>query len=52
MDCLYCQNNDTLHSLMIEIAELCVSHVSLFKEQIYRGVAMWRTMDMWTTSIC
>lgn len=25
-DCLYCQNNETLHNLMIEIAPLSVSH--------------------------
>lgn len=37
MECLYCQNNDTLHNLMIEIAELSVSRVFLFKEQTYRG---------------
>ena len=24
-DCLYCQNNETLHNLMIEIAPLSVS---------------------------
>lgn len=36
-DCLYCQNNDTLHDLMIEIAHLGVSRVFLFKEQTYRG---------------
>jgi diadenosine tetraphosphate (Ap4A) HIT family hydrolase len=36
-DCLYCQKNETLHSLMIEIATLSVSRVFLFKEQTYRG---------------
>ena len=36
-DCLYCQNNETLHNLMIEIAKLNVSRVFLFKEQTYRG---------------
>lgn len=36
-ECLYCQNNETLHSLMIEIAELSVSRVFIFKEQTYRG---------------
>src|SRR5258708_40169668 len=36
-DCLYCQNNQTLHSLMIEIARLSVSRIFLFKEQTYRG---------------
>ena len=36
-DCLYCQNNETLHSLMIEIGQLSVSRVFLFKEQTYRG---------------
>ncbi len=35
--CLYCQNNETLHSLMIEIATLSVSRVFIFKEQTYRG---------------
>ena len=33
-DCLYCQNNETLHNLMIEIAPLSVSRVFLFKEPI------------------
>lgn len=36
-ECLYCQNNDTLRSLMIEIAPLRVSRVFLFREQTYRG---------------
>ncbi|MCF0244580.1 MAG: HIT family protein [Bacteroidaceae bacterium] len=36
-DCLYCQNNETLHNLMIEFAQLRVSRVFLFKEQSYRG---------------
>lgn len=36
-DCLYCQNNETLHDLMIEIAHLNVSRLFLFKEQTYRG---------------
>lgn len=36
-ECLYCQNNATLHDLMIEIAPLSVSRVFLFKEQTYRG---------------
>ena len=36
-DCLYCQNNETLQNLMIEIAPLSVSRVFLFKEQTYRG---------------
>lgn len=36
-ECLYCQNNETLHNLMIEIAELSVSRVFLFKEQTYHG---------------
>lgn len=36
-DCLYCQNNETLHNLMIEIAHLRVSRVFLFKEQTYHG---------------
>ena len=36
-DCLYCQNNQTLHDLMIEFAQLSVSIAFLFKEQTYRG---------------
>lgn len=36
-DCLYCQNNETLHSLMIEVAKLSVSRVFVFKEQTYHG---------------
>ncbi|MGN0221942.1 MAG: HIT family protein [Prevotella sp.] len=36
-ECLYCQNNDTLHSLMIEVAKLSVSRVFIFKEQTYKG---------------
>jgi diadenosine tetraphosphate (Ap4A) HIT family hydrolase len=36
-DCLYCQNNETLHRLMIGICELEVSQLFLFKEQSYYG---------------
>ena len=36
-ECLYCQNNDTLHRLMIKICDLEVSQVFLFKEQSYSG---------------
>ncbi len=36
-DCLYCQNNETLHNLMIEICHLRVSCLFLFKEQTYHG---------------
>ena len=36
-DCIYCQNNDALRNLMIEIAQLSVSRVFLFKEQTYHG---------------
>ena len=36
-DCLYCQNNETLHNLMIEICHLRVSRFFLFKEQTYHG---------------
>jgi diadenosine tetraphosphate (Ap4A) HIT family hydrolase len=35
--CLYCQNNDTLHQLMIKICDLEVSQVFLFKEQSHLG---------------
>ena len=36
-DCLYCQNNETLHNLMIEICHLRVSRAFVFKEQTYHG---------------
>lgn len=35
--CLYCQNNETLHRLMIKIGDLAVSQLFLFKEQSYPG---------------
>lgn len=35
--CLYCQNNETLHQLMIKICDLKVSRLFLFKEQSYMG---------------
>ena len=36
-DCLYCNKNQTQKDLMIEICELSVSTVFLFKEQTYKG---------------
>lgn len=36
-ECLYCQNNDTLHQLMIKICDLKVSQLFLFKEQSHPG---------------
>ena len=36
-ECLYCQNNETLHHLMIKICDLEVSQLFLFKEQSYKG---------------
>lgn len=36
-ECLYCQNNETLHRLMIKICDLSVSQLFLFKEQSYPG---------------
>ncbi len=36
-ECLYCQNNETLHNLMIKICDLKVSQLFLFKEQSHRG---------------
>jgi diadenosine tetraphosphate (Ap4A) HIT family hydrolase len=36
-ECLYCQNNETLHRLMIKICDLEVSQLFLFKEQSYLG---------------
>lgn len=35
--CLYCTSNETLTNLMLEIGQLSVSRVFLFKEQTYRG---------------
>jgi diadenosine tetraphosphate (Ap4A) HIT family hydrolase len=36
-ECLYCQNNESLHRLMIKICDLEVSQLFLFKEQSYIG---------------
>ncbi len=36
-DCLYCNKNQTQKDLMIEICDLKVSTVYLFKEQTYKG---------------
>lgn len=36
-ECLYCQDNETLHKLMIKICDLEVSQLFLFKEQSYTG---------------
>jgi diadenosine tetraphosphate (Ap4A) HIT family hydrolase len=36
-DCLYCSRNNKQKDLMIEIADLGVSTLFLFKEQSYRG---------------
>jgi diadenosine tetraphosphate (Ap4A) HIT family hydrolase len=36
-DCLYCTRNQLQHDLMIEICDLTVSTLFLFKEQTYRG---------------
>lgn len=36
-DCLYCQDNETLHQLMIKICDLEVSQLFLFKEQSHKG---------------
>ena len=39
-DCLYCQNNETLHNLMIEVAPLSVSRVFLFRNKPIADVAL------------
>jgi len=36
-DCLYCTRNQLQHDLMIEICDLSVSTLFLFKEQTYSG---------------
>lgn len=36
-ECLYCQNNETLHQLMVKVTDLKVSQLFLFKEQSYAG---------------
>ncbi len=35
--CLYCERNQLQHDLMIEICDLNVSTIFLFKEQTYKG---------------
>lgn len=37
INCLYCQRNELLKNLMIEICDLNVSTLFLFKEQSHRG---------------
>jgi diadenosine tetraphosphate (Ap4A) HIT family hydrolase len=37
IECLYCQENETLHRLMIKICDLEVSQLFLFKEQSHPG---------------
>jgi len=37
MGCFYCDKDDQLYDLMIEICELSVSTLYLFREQTYRG---------------
>jgi len=36
-DCFYCQKDERLYELMLEIAQLNVSTLYLFKEQTYKG---------------
>jgi len=36
-ECLYCQNSETLHRLMIKVCDLEVSRLFIFKEQSYPG---------------
>ena len=36
-ECLYCQDNELRHCLMIKICDLEVSQFFLFKEQSYLG---------------
>jgi diadenosine tetraphosphate (Ap4A) HIT family hydrolase len=36
-DCLYCTRNQLQHDLMIEVCDLSVSTLFLFKEQTYHG---------------
>ena len=38
-ECLYCQNNETLHNLMIEIAQLSVHVCFCLKSKLIGGVA-------------
>ena len=37
MGCFYCDKDQQLHDLMIEVCQLSVSTLYLFKEQTYRG---------------
>lgn len=47
-ECLYCQNNETLHNLMIEFAELSVSRVFCLKSKPTEDVVLYliKTMSM------
>lgn len=45
-ECLYCQNNDTLHSLMIEIAQLSVSRVFCLRNKLTVAVVWLRIKIM------
>lgn len=42
-ECLYCQNNETLHNLMIEFAELSVSRVFCLRNKHTEDVALCLT---------
>ena len=43
-ECLYCQNNETLHNLMIEIAQLSVSRVLKNKPIVDVVLLLTKTM--------
>ena len=45
-ECLYCTNNETLHNLMIPIADLSVSRAFLLRSRLTADVASWLTMVM------
>ncbi|MCL2650836.1 MAG: HIT family protein [Candidatus Azobacteroides sp.] len=47
-NCLYCQRNQTQKDLMIEICDLNVSTVFLFKEQTYKGRCVVAYKDHYT----
>ena len=42
-ECLYCQNNETLHNLMIEIAQLSVHVYSCLRNKLIEDVALLPT---------
>ena len=43
-ECLYCQNNETLHNLMIEIARLSVSRSKRIEDVVWLPIKTMSTI--------